>query len=140
MENEHISGIRAKDIATRIKGSGVFLGTQDWLDQNSVSQDEYDAFFDYAVERAAQLDWLDRHRDEEAELCPTKASLEAVNIKTGKVVLQFELAPGHAKDIPALAMLTGQTLYVELYPEQMPLPMEEGDDEAMCDPIDGVVF
>lgn len=87
------------------------------------------------MERASQLDWLDHHRDEEAELCPTKASLEAVNIKTGKVVLQFELAPGHARDIPVLATLTGQTLYVELYPEQMPLPMEDAAETCEVDDV-----
>jgi len=128
--SDHITYGRAREIERVIKGSGVFIGTDEWLETEAITSEEFDAYFAYAAERASQLDWLDQHRDGQTEIVSTKASLEQISIKAAKTVMQFELSGSHAKDIPVLSTLTGQRLAVELYPEQMPLPlaMDEAED------------
>ena len=103
--SDHITYGRAREIERVIKGSGVFIGTDEWLETEAITSEEFDAYFAYAAERASQLDWLDQHRDGQTEIVSTKASLEQISIKAAKTVMSV----GERWQLQSLAASLGMT-------------------------------
>lgn len=130
MEKGHISRDDARRIGAEIKKSGVFIGTEEWFESSGVSAEEYQAFFDCAERMAASLDWLDAHRKDGMQIRDTRATLKQIQVTDKATKLVFELSFERAGDIPALSSLVGQTLDVELFPEQMPLPIADDVPEG----------
>lgn len=131
MESTHLTRDDARRIAGAIDDSGVFIGTAEWFESSGVTEDEYRAFMDYAMERAAQMDWLDQHRAEGYQILQTVADLKQIQVTDKGTKLVFELSASRAYDIHRLSALVGQTLDVEVYPEQMPLPIAEEAHEPL---------
>lgn len=128
MEKGHISFSDAQRVEHEIRKSGVFIGTEEWFESSGVTEDEYEGFFDMAKQRARELDWLDAHRSEGMQIRQTVASLKQIQVTDKATKLVFELSPLRTSDIPALSALVGQTLDVELFPEQMPLPIDDAQE------------
>lgn len=115
----------ARNMAQIIRNkSGVFIGTPDWCESNGVTRDEFEAFLDYAVRYAGQLDWLDSHEQLPPQLT-TKATIDKFSGDHQKTTFQMHLSPSHRADVSTIQRFAGELLIVQLYPEQMPLPIAE---------------
>lgn len=133
MENNHIDESAARKVENAIRNkSGVFIGTHDWFEATGVTQDEYDAFLDYAVRYAAQLDYKDAHSDIPGAVS-TKGVVEKFTGDSKKVTVQISIDPHSYGDVATIQRIIGEPLDIVMYPIQAPLPI---DDDGQCAPDD----
>ena len=59
-----------------------------------------------------------------------RACFQGCNIKTGKIVMQFELDPEHKGALPQLAMMTGTFVTLEIASDQLVIPVDMGEEPS----------
>ena len=124
-EQNHMDASAARKVADAIRNNGgVFLGSRDWMEANGIAEDQYEAFFDYAVHYAAELDYKDSKADVLGSLS-TKAIVEKFGGDASKVTVSLVIDPHRYGDIASIKRLIGEPMDIVMYPTQMPIPLDE---------------
>ena len=113
---------RANIIREAIKNDGTFCGTEEWLESHYISRDEFEAFLEYPVLLAKVYEYRGMNKDTPA-MVETKATFKPGALKRDSVVLKVEMPPSKVAQVQTLI---DEPVYLMIYPEQLPLPLDEG--------------
>lgn len=92
-ESNHIDESVARKVSDAIRNKGgAFIGTHDWFEATGITPDEYEAFLDYGVRYAAQLDYKDAHSDIPGAV-NTKGVVDKFTGDSKKVTVQISIDP-----------------------------------------------
>lgn len=135
MENDHMDESKARQVADAIRDKGgAFIGTRDWFEATGVTQGEYDAFLDYAVMYAAQLDYKDAHSDVPGAV-KTKGTVDKFTGDSKRVTVQISIDPHSYGDVAVIQRIISQPADIIVYPVNVPLPLD-GDGQYVPDGVE----
>jgi hypothetical protein len=124
-ESNHIDESVARKVSDAIRNKGgVFIGTHDWFEATGITPDEYEAFLDYGVRYAAQLDYKDAHSDIPGAV-NTKGVVDKFTGDSKKVTVQISIDPHNYGDVATIQRIIGEPLDLVMYPIQAPLPLDD---------------
>ena len=122
MAETFLSSDTALTIKEALLTDGTFTGTPEWADHHGFDLDEYDRFLDFAVQLAKMYEWRKLHMD-----CPPMVEAKAiidkgvVDKKGAKLTITVS-----GKTLSQIEPIIDESVVLQIFPEQMPLPFNEG--------------
>lgn len=134
MAENFLSSDVAGSIRDALLNDGTFAGTESWADAHGFDLDEYRRFLDFGVDLAKMHEYRTSHMDM-PPMVEAKAVIEkgVVDKKGAKLTVSVR-----AKSLSQIQPFIDETVFLEIYPEQMPLPMDT-DGVALVDVETGEV-
>lgn len=129
LETRTIDYIKSKII----KSLTHVLNLDEWCNEALIDRDDLESIFELAKKQSQQLAWLEQHRKEGYEITNTSAGIKKLALDADKTQLVMEIPASLSHDVLSIQPLVGQTVKVELYPINMPLPFkaEEEQEETL---------
>ena len=123
MEYARLTSDRAIIIHNAIINDGSFVGSEPWLEEHHITRDELDAFLEYGVRLSRMYEWRDENMDV-PPMVETKVIFRKYSgdDKNGIVKWVVETT---VDALPRILPITGTAVTAMLYPEQMPLPIDD---------------
>ena len=122
MAETFLSSETALTIKEALLTDGTFTGTAEWADHHGFDLDEYDRFLDFAVQLAKMYEWR-RNHESVPPMVEAKAIIDkgVVDKKGAKLTVTV---PG--KTLAQIEPIIDESVWLQVFPEQMPLPFNEG--------------
>lgn len=123
MAEKFLSPEVAQSIREALLTDGTFSGTEDWADLHGFDLDEYHRFLDFGVELAMMYQWRSNH-ESVLPMVEAKATIDkgVVDKKGAKLTVTVG-----GKTLSQIEPLIDEPLVMQLFPEQMPLPIDFGE-------------
>lgn len=122
MKEKFLDGETAASIREALMTDGTFSGTEEWADHHGFDLDEYQRFLDFGVQLAKMYEWRSSH-----ESCPPMVEAKAVvtkgtlDKKGAKLTVEV-----NGRTLAQVEPFIEEPVFIQFYPEQMPLPMDDG--------------
>lgn len=122
MKEKFLDSETASAIREALLTDGTFSGTEEWADHHGFDLDEYSRFLDFGVQLAKMYEWRKNH-----ETCPPMVEAKAVvtkgmlDKKGAKLTVEVR-----GKTLAQVEPFIEEPIVIQFYPEQMPLPMDDG--------------
>ena len=113
---------RANIVRNAIIGDGFQAGSEPWCEEHHVTRDEFESLLEYGVRLAMMYDYRDMNQGMPA-MVETKATFKPGALKRDSVVLKVEMPPSKVAQVQTLI---DEPVHLMIYPEQMPLPLDDG--------------
>ena len=135
MAESFLSLEAAQTVREAIRTDGTFTGTPEWLDEHGIEREEFERFLDFACDLAAMYEWRSNHESVppmvEAKAIITKGTLDK---KGAKLTVEVR-----GKTLSQVEPIIEEAVLIQIFPEQMPLPMDMGE-VALVDTETGEVI
>lgn len=122
MKETFLDAETAATIREALLTDGTFSGTEEWADHHGFDLDEYNRYLDFGVQLAEMYEWRSSH-----ESCPPMVEAKAVvtkgtlDKKGAKLTVEVR-----GKTLAQVEPYIEEPVLIQIYPEQMPLPMNDG--------------
>lgn len=122
MKETFLSGETAATIREALLTDGTFSGTEEWADHHGFDLDEYHRYLDFGVQLAEMYAWRSSH-----ETCPPMVEAKGIiskgmlDKKGAKLTVEVR-----GKTLAQVEPFIEEPVVIQIYPEQMPLPFEDG--------------
>ena len=120
--SERLDEARANIVRNAILGDSYSPGSASWCEDHHVTRDEFESLLEYGVRLATMYDYRDANGGMPA-LVETKATFKPGALKRDLVVLKVEMPPSKVAQVQTLI---DEPVHLMIYPEQMPLPLDDG--------------
>ena len=121
MKEKFLDAETAAAIREALLTDGTFSGTEEWADHHGFDLDEYHRFLDFGVQLAEMYEWRNNH-----ESCPPMVEAKGIiskgtlDKKGAKLTVEVR-----GKTLAQVEPFIEEPVVIQLYPEQMPLPMDD---------------